>query len=107
MGKAKTFTISKAQAKTSAAYKNAVLTAVTLAIGSTGVASTIISSIGAYLVSTFYNDPDDAAGTYTIQRRSATKYQRNVLTGHSAIIDKGYQFKITHKIKTVTKTFWY
>ena len=55
----------------------------------------VIASLHSLFINSFYADPSEAAGKYTVKRRSTTKYQQNILTGKSAIIEKGYQFQIT------------
>lgn len=102
----KTFTITKSQAKSEAAYKNAILAAVSTAIGATGIGAAIGSSLIAFIVSTYYNDPDDAVGKYTVKRRSVTKMRINVLTGKGGPLKTGYEFKTTHNGKSTSKIFW-
>ena len=102
---AKTFTITKSQAKTEATFRNALHILYTSTMSIFGGLVGVIASLHSLFINSFYADPSEAAGKYTVKRCSATKYQQNILTGKSAIIEKGYQFQITHNGKTVNKTF--
>lgn len=102
---AKTFTITKSQAKTEATFRNALHILYTSTMSIFGGLVGVIASLHSLFINSFYADPSEAAGKYTVKRRSTTKYQQNILTGKSAIIEKGYQFQITHNGKTVNKTF--